>query len=159
MNGMTEACTRTVETVRILSCGDSKNTHTRCTVRKMAAAATITIEQALIECDVMVGYENAHFNGNTVAQRIANDVFAKSFSTCIDMTNADLQEDWKTYSSLTVNQGQIRVRVIVKKNIRAMVQWAKDHIRMGIDPSTTPFVLANVKVQDLLDREKSLRIG
>ena len=70
-------------------------------------------------------------------------------------THAELQDDWKTYASLTVAQGQIRVRVVVKKNIRAMVQWTKDQIRTGKDPSATPFTLANVSVGDLLEKEKS----
>jgi hypothetical protein len=36
-----------------------------------------------------------------------------------------------------------------------MVQWAKDLIRTGKDPSATQFTLANVSVGDLLEREKS----
>ena len=106
-----------------------------------------TVADALVIC----GVDNAqYFNGNTNAERISSEVFSDLFVTCMDMTNVELDDDWKTYAGLTVNQGQIRLRPGTKKNIRAFVQWTRDEIRLGRDPAATPFPVGNT--QELLQR-------
>ena len=78
-----------------------------------------TVTDAMVAC----GLDNTvFFNGNTAAQRLATDIFVNDFSSCLDMTMTELDEDFKTYTELTVNQGQIRVRVQQKKAIKAFVQ-------------------------------------
>jgi hypothetical protein len=53
-------------------------------------------------------------------------------------------EHFKTYSDLTAAQGQIRIRPRTRKNIKAFVHWTQDEIRLGRDPSLTPFPVAQV---------------
>ena len=109
----------------------------------MAALNGHTMKQALTLC----GVDDALlFEGETQAQRISNEVFDDDFVSCLDKTFSDLEDDWKTYSSLTVAQGQIRLRPGTKKNIKALVQWAGDEIRLARDPSSTAFPVGNVPV-------------
>ena len=51
----------------------------------------------------------------------------------------DLESDFKTYSNLTVNQGQIHLNPGTKNCIKAFIQWSRDKIRMGLDPANEPF--------------------
>ena len=86
-----------------------------------------TMENALIMCGV--NRDNiVLFDGNNAAQRIANEVFDNDLTSCVNKSNSDLENDWKTYSQLTVAQGQIRLRPATKKNIRALVQWIRDKV-------------------------------
>ena len=62
------------------------------------------------------------FNGDTAAQRIADDIFDNDFLSCIDKDINEVEEDFKTYSNLTVNQGQIRLPPGTKRQIKAFVQ-------------------------------------
>ena len=79
-----------------------------------------TMESALIMCGV--NRDNiVLFDGNNAAQRIVNEVFDNDLTSCVNKSNSDLENDWKTYSQLTVAQGQIRLRPATKKNIRALV--------------------------------------
>ena len=84
----------------------------------------------------------ALFNGNTQAQRIAGELFDDDFEACIDKTMSEIDEDMKSYSSLTMANGQIRLSPGQKKNIKAFVQWAKDKYRIGEDPTRTLFPVA-----------------
>ena len=54
-----------------------------------------------------------------------------------------LDDDLKSYSTLTVAHGQIRLTPGIKKNIKAFIQWTRDQIRLGIDPITVRFPVAN----------------
>ena len=80
-----------------------------------------------------------NFNGSNAAERISSEVFSDSFNTCLDITLSNLEDIWKTYSGLTINQGQIRLRPGTKVNIEALVQWDRDRIRLNEDPTATPF--------------------
>ena len=109
-----------------------------------------TVTDAMALC----GLDNlAFFNGATNCQRFATDIFANDFNSCLDMTMTELEDDLKTYAQLTVNQGQIRARVQQKKNIKVFVQWAKDKIRFGEDPSAEAFPVAQAAT--LLTRYKT----
>ena len=96
-----------------------------------------TVTDGLALCGVP--NRNVLFQGRNAATRIASDDFGDDFVTCMDITFEDLDNDWKTYSSLTVAQGQIRLQPNVKKNICAFVQWCRDRIRTGNDPADDPF--------------------
>ena len=65
--------------------------------------AAHTMESALIMCRVNVD-NTTLFNDNSAAQRIANKVFDNDLISCMDKSNSDLENDWKTYSQLTVAQ-------------------------------------------------------
>jgi hypothetical protein len=63
-----------------------------------------TVEQAMIACGVD---NDIMFNGVTKTTRLASDIFNDDFQTCIDKTIEELESNFKDYSMLTVNQGQI----------------------------------------------------
>ena len=116
----------------------------------MAAALAFTMQDALTVCGVLTDTNNVIFNNANAAERISSEVFSDSFNTCLDITFTDLEDNWKTYSGLTVNQGQIRLRPGTKVNIKALVQWVRDRIRLDEDPSNTAFPVAD-KI-DLINR-------
>jgi hypothetical protein len=109
-----------------------------------------TVLHALIAC----GVDNeVLFLEETQAQRIADDVFDNLFSTCMDITFKELDDHFKTYSDLTMAQGQIRLRPGIRKNIKAFVHWARDELRLGRDPNLSPFPVD--QVSDLIRRYKT----
>ena len=79
------------------------------------------------------------FEGRTKAQRIAKEIFQDDFHTCMDKMFEDLHSDFKTYSDLTIGQGQIRLVPGIKNKIRAFIQWCRDKYRLGRDPANSPF--------------------
>ena len=113
-------------------------------------AETFTVLDALIAC----GVDNvAQFMEQTPAERIADDIFDDLFTSCLDITFKELDEHFKTYSELSVAQGQIRVRPGTRKNIKAFVQWTRDEIRLARDPATMAFPVG--QVSDLIRRYKT----
>ena len=102
----------------------------------MANAAPYTITDAMVLCGIPDGNP---FNGSTQAQRIAVDVFDDDFQSTMDKTFQELEDDFKSYSSLTVNQGQIRMNPGTKKRVKAFIQWDRDMIRCDIDPASMAF--------------------
>ena len=95
-----------------------------------------TVIDALEACGVP---ENIVFNGMNHRERLSNDIFDDTFDTCLTMTIEDLDNDLKIFSGLNVNQGQIRFHPRVQRNIRAMLQWAKEELLLGRDPTAIPF--------------------
>ena len=59
--------------------------------------------------------------GRSTAQRIAADIFEDDFTTSMDKTYKDFDDDLKMFSTLTVAQGQIRLLLGVKKRIKAFI--------------------------------------
>ena len=108
----------------------------------MAAAGNI--QQTVLNGPVICGVPtNIIWNQATQAKRIATDVFNNDFNTWLDKTFAQIDDNWKTYSSFTVANGQIRVNPQVKRNVRAFVQWCRDKIRVCRNPADTPFPVAH----------------
>ena len=66
---------------------------------------------------------------------------------------SEIKADFKTYARLTVNQGKIRLHPGTKRQIKAFIQWVKDKVPTGQDPSLTPFPIADTAV--LIRRHKS----
>ena len=83
------------------------------------------------------------FDGNTKASRIANELFDNNFTSFMDKTYVELDYDLKSYSTLTAAHCQIRLTPGHKKNIEAFIQWTRYQIRLGIDPITVRFPVAN----------------
>ena len=109
-----------------------------------------TVLDALIAC----GMDNvALFLEGMQAQRFADDIFDGTFASCMDVTFRDLDDHFKTYSDLTVAQGQIRIRPGTRKNIKAFVQWTRDELSLGRNPSLIPFPVD--QVGDLIRRYKT----
>jgi len=114
------------------------------------AAQLFTVRQALTSC----GVDDVDlFERQTKAERLASELFDDQFASCMDKTFEELDEDLKVYSSLTVNQGQIRLTPGVKKNIKAFIQWCRDMIRTNRDPSSEAF--PNHDTTALIRRYKS----
>ena len=75
----------------------------------------------------------------TSAEQMANDLFIDEFGTCMDKSVEELRIDLKSYSDLTMNQGQIRLLPGIKRNIQAFIQFARDEMRQGRDPQNVAF--------------------
>ena len=116
----------------------------------MMADRGMTVVDAMVACGLD---HDQLFMDETQAQRFANDIFDGLFTSCLDITFKELDEHFKTYSDLTVAQGQIRVRPGTRKNIKAFVQWTRDELRLGRDPSAAPFPIE--LVSDLIRRYKT----
>jgi hypothetical protein len=64
----------------------------------------LTIVDAMIACGVD---HDVLFLDETQAQRLASDIFGDQFATCLDVTFKELDDHFKTYSDLTLAQGQM----------------------------------------------------
>ena len=108
----------------------------------MAAAAP---PQIVLDAMIACGCDNAvMWNGETAATRIASNVFDDDFSSCMDNSFDDLDQDLNSYASLTAANGQIRLNPRVKKNIRGFIQWCRDRICCNEDPSIFTFLVDDV---------------
>ncbi|KAI2507357.1 hypothetical protein MHU86_7077 [Fragilaria crotonensis] len=110
-----------------------------------------TVVDAMVTCGVD---HDGLFMDETQAQRLASDIFGDQFTSCLDITFKELDEHFKTYSDLTVAQGQIRIRPGIRKNIKAFVQWTRDELRLGRDPTGSPFPIIEL-VGDLIRRYRT----
>jgi hypothetical protein len=86
-------------------------------------AIPFNVYDAIVACGVN---DADHFDGDTPAVRMATDLFGDDFATCMDKSFTELDGEFKTYSDLTQNQGQIRLLPGTKRNIRAFIQWTRD---------------------------------
>ena len=91
----------------------------------MAAAAppVNTVLDAVIACGVD---NNALFDGDTAAERIATDLFDDDYVSAMDKTWEELDTDFKSYTDLTHAQGQIRFLPGIKRNLKGFIQWVRD---------------------------------
>ena len=94
-------------------------------------ANIFSIEDALILCGVSQTPGVVAVDRKSDAERMANEIFSNQFESCKDMSCKDITDDLKTYSTLTVNEGRIRLTIRKKKNIRALLQWVKDEFCYG----------------------------
>ncbi len=117
-----------------------------------AAQPPFTVAQVMQRCGVAL----VVFNGQTMAQRIATEVFQDSFESCLDKSITEFDDDLKILSELTVANGRIRLSSTVKRNLKAFIQWCKDKLRIGDDPSQLLFPINDVN--DLLRRAKSHKL-
>ena len=109
---------------------------------RMAQPVINNITRSLRDCGVDIDSGGVIWNRESASQRITNGVFNNCFNTCIDITFAELDDHWKTYSSLTVADGHIRLRPGTKVNIRVFVQWTRDKLRTNEDPAAEMFPVA-----------------
>ena len=100
------------------------------------AAVTFTIRDALISCGVD---DVALYDKETAAAQLANDISVDDFSACMDKTYEDLDDNLKAYSTMTVANGHIRLNPSTKKLIKAFIQWSRDQICLGHDPTLMAF--------------------
>ena len=92
------------------------------------------------------------FDGDTKAIRIATEIFDNDFTSCMDNTYIELDDELDSYPTITAAHGQIRLTPRHKKNIKAFIQWMRDQIRLGVNPITVRFTVANAS--DFIKRYK-----
>ena len=109
----------------------------------------LTLANAILDCGITDG---VLFDGDTKASRIYTEIFDDNFTSCMYKTYVKLDDDLKSYSTLTTAHGQIRLIPSHKKNIKELIQWTRDNIRLGIDPITVRFTVANAL--DFINRYK-----
>ena len=114
------------------------------------ADVTNTITSAPILCGVISDTGGTIFDVLNASEKTANKVFNDNFNTCIDLKFFDRDKHWKSYGSLTVAEGRIRLIPRTKFNIRAFVHWLRYRIMMGGDPVSTPFPTGDR--DDLIER-------
>jgi hypothetical protein len=96
----------------------------------------------VIDAMIISGIDNdALFDSITKAARIATDIFDDNFCTSIDKTITELESDFKDYSVLSVNQGQIRLNPSTKRNIKSFIYWCCRNYRINESPEDVPFPL------------------
>ena len=84
----------------------------------MAFSPLQTIEDTLADCGVLADMNNIIVDGCNLAQIISAEVFNKSFTACLVIEFAELEDSWKTYRNFSVDEGRIRLRPSTKVNIR-----------------------------------------
>jgi hypothetical protein len=98
-----------------------------------------TLKDALALCGVLTDTDNIQFNEANAAARITAGVFNDNYSTCMDLSITNLEDDWKTYCTLTVAEDKIRLTSRTKANIKALLQCVRDRIRSGENPADDTF--------------------
>ena len=104
----------------------------------VALPPVFTVHDAMVAAGVD---DTDNFDGQSSAQRLAEDLFDNNFTTCMDKSHDDIESDFKSFSALTQAQGQVRTIPRVKKRIKAFVQWTRDEIRLGRDPSLSTYLV------------------
>ena len=61
----------------------------------------------------------------------------------MDKTFTALEDDFKSYSALTVTNGQIRLTPGTKRNVKAFIQWTRDRYCLGENPAATDYPVNN----------------
>jgi hypothetical protein len=112
--------------------------------------SAFTVYDDMVLCGVN---DDNKFEGDTPAVHIAADLFGYDFATCMDKGFTEFDYEFKTYSELTINQGQVRLLPGTKRNIKAFIQWVREERRLCRDPSTTAFPV--VDTPNLIRRHKT----
>ena len=105
--------------------------------------APFSIIDAMVACGVDNFYQ---WNGETAAARIADGIFGDEYDSVMATTMEEVVDLLKSYKDLTVANGRIVLQPHVNKRIKAFVQWARDELRMGKDPSDTLFPVADTNM-------------
>ena len=118
-----------------------------------------TVYDAMVLCGID---DAARYHGDTACVRIATEMFDDDFNSCMDKTMTEVDSDLKAWSTLTANQGQIRLSPGTKKKLKAFMQWCRDMIRVGQDPASqafpvaqTPLLIKRMKEHDAYVKKSS----
>ena len=101
-----------------------------------------SVHDAMIACGVDNTAAN-EFEGRTQAARVATDIFFDSFETVARKSMKELTTEFKTYTSLTAANGRIPLNPGIQNRIKAFVQWTRDEIRLGRNPSSLAYITGN----------------
>ena len=72
-----------------------------------------TLASAMFDCGTT---DAALFDGDTKSTRIYTELFNDNFTLCMDKTYVEIDDDLKSYSTLTAAHGKIRIAHGHKKN-------------------------------------------
>ena len=75
------------------------------------------------------------------AETLASELFDHAYDDCKDKRMSELVDGFKVLSKLPANAGGVKVALRVQMRIKAFCQWTKDHLRMGLEPSSVPFAV------------------
>ena len=100
------------------------------------ANPSFTLANAMFDCGIT---DDVLFYRNTKVSRSAAELFDNNFTSYVDKTYVELDDELKSFSTLTTTHVQISLTPGHKKNIKAFIQWTRDHIRLGIDSSALPW--------------------
>jgi len=124
------------------------------TERKARIKMEAAVQHTVLDAMIAIGINNTTlFDGETQAERIAEGMFDNDFQSCLDKSNEDIDDDLKTWSSLTTMNGQIRLQPVHKKRIKAFTQWVKDKLRQNQEPRNEAFSVE--LTQELIRRSKT----
>ena len=73
------------------------------------------------------------------ATTFATQIFMGDFETCKDISNDNIDDALKTFSILSVAQGQIRLMTVSKQKIKTFNRWVKGQFRLGMNPNALAF--------------------
>ena len=91
-----------------------------------------TVKQAMQACGA---------NTEAKAATLASELFDNAYDDCKDKRMSELVDGFKVLSKLPANSGGVKVALRVQMRIKAFCQWTKDHLRMGLEPSSIPFAV------------------
>ena len=99
----------------------------------MAAVSpvTFTVINAMTACGLDIAS----------ATTFSTQIFMDNSETCKDISNDNIYNTRKTFSILTVAQGQFFLMPAIKQRIKSFNQWVKDQFRLGMDPTTLAFLV------------------
>ena len=80
---------------------------------------------------------------NVQATRVATQIFGDDFDMVPETTMDDIGNDFKTLRDLSAVNGQVRLNDMAKRRIKAFIQWTRDEVRMGRNPSRTALPVAD----------------
>ena len=104
------------------------------------ANPSFKLTNAMFDCSIT---DDVLFDGDMKASRISTELFDNEFTSCMDKTYVELDDDLRSYSTLTATYGHIRLTPGHKNKIKAFIHWTRDQIRLGIDTITVRFPVAN----------------
>ena len=79
----------------------------------LGANTPFTLANAMFGCGIT---DAVLFDGDTKASRITTELFDEDFMSFMDKTHIELDDDLKSYSTLTAAHGKIRIAHGHKKN-------------------------------------------
>ena len=100
-----------------------------------------TVEQAMLQCGVPGA---PLFGGESPARRVSTQIFMDSFDTTLSITIKEVGDALTAFTKLTVANGRIPLQPGVKRRVTAFVQWTRNLLRTGGDPTLTAFPVAEV---------------
>ena len=112
--------------------------------------AAYNIMYALTTYGVIIDTNNIIFDNYNEPQRISGKVLNDSFNNCIGMNFSEIDDNWKTYSSLFDAEGPDRLKPGKKVNIKALIRWVRDRICLYYDSIT--FIFPVRDLNDLIER-------